>query len=68
MIKTKDGYNQTLKWIEEFEKVAQNLKTELAHNPTLLQIELKGIELQLLDLRKQAHQYEEKFLKVKEAA
>ncbi len=61
MIKPKSGYNQTLKWIQEFEKVNETLKIELAQNQPLLQIELKGIESQLSDLRKQAYQSEVKF-------
>jgi hypothetical protein len=68
MIKTDAGYNQTLKWIEEFEEVAKDLKIELAHNPTLLEIELDGIEAQIRDLRKQARNYEEKFLNLKKVA
>lgn len=68
MIKTKEGYKQTLKWIEEFEQVAQNLQTELAHNPKLLKLELTGIKTQIADLRKQARQYENKFLNIKKAA
>ena len=68
MIKTEAGYKQTLKWIKEFEETVKNLKIELSHNPTLLKIELAGIQSQLTDLRNQAHQYEERFLDLEKVA
>jgi hypothetical protein len=68
MIRTETGYRQTLKWIEEFEETMKNLKVELSHNPALLKIELAGLESQVTDLRKQARNYDERFLNFKKVA
>ncbi len=64
MITTETGYNQSLEWLERFEKVLIDEKKKyLPDNPQMYKIVSSGTISQIKELKDELAEYEQKFLR-----
>ena len=65
MITNESGYQQTLEWLERFQKALENDKKKyLPHNPQMFQIVSGGTTSQIEELKKEVAEYEQKFMQI----